>query len=259
MIQVKDLTKNFGEKEILRHMSFTIRRGEVLGLLGHNGAGKTTTLRLLATILTPSGGEIVVCDQQLSMERDKNSFKRRLGYVPDEPFLFPYLTGREMLYFIGSLHRLESETIKVKTENLAETFEIHSSLDQLVKTYSRGMKRKLSLIASLLNDPLYWFLDEPTESLDPIAVHVLKDLIVSFKRTNRAVLLSTHQLALAEELCDRVVILYEGRMVFEGTITSLRKQTRSEVSSLEEIYFDLFGNRSRSSFDQHSFNLGRIS
>ncbi|MGD0308576.1 MAG: ABC transporter ATP-binding protein [Acidobacteriota bacterium] len=219
MIRVRDLTKHFGRKAALNGISFTLHPGEVLALLGHNGAGKTTTLRLITTLLDPTSG---------SIDRPAN-FKLQIGFLPDEPFLFDYLTGREMLHFTASLYRVSAEDIRRRTEFYLRMFELQKVADQLIVSYSRGMRRKISLIGSLLHDPIYWLLDEPTESLDPVAIRNLKDLIASRKREDKAVLISTHQLAIAEAVSDRLVVLNQGSIVFEGPLHALE-------TPLEDFY-----------------------
>jgi ABC-2 type transport system ATP-binding protein len=234
LIHLKNIRKCFGTAEALKGVSFTIRPGEVLGLLGHNGAGKTTTLRLIATLLDPTDGVI---------ERPPD-FKRLLGFFQDNPFLFDYLTGREMLYFMASLYKVPRETIQPRVQSFLSLLELDGRANQLIATYSRGMRRKISLAGSLLHDPSYWLLDEPTEALDPVAIRILKNLITERRLAHGAVVLSTHQLVLAEEQCDRLVILDHGRKVFEGTLAELRSYAPNH-SSLEDIYIQLVGGRNR--------------
>lgn len=225
MIRLVEVTKRFGTKEALTQACFSLQRGEVLGLIGHNGAGKTTTLRLMAGILTPSQGEIY---------RPAN-FKSEIGYLRDEPFVFDYLTGREMLYFIAALYQLPRRAVQPRVQYFLQLFGLERQADHLIKTYSRGMRRKTALIGAILHNPTYWLLDEPTESLDPAAIRVLKDLVRSGRAENRAILVSTHQLAFAESLCDRVVMLNRGAVVCDGPLHELRMPS-GERSSLEDIY-----------------------
>lgn len=228
MIRLAHVTKMFGRKEALKHLDFSLDRGEIVGLIGHNGAGKTTALRLMAGILDPSEG---------SIQRPEN-YQALLGYLPDEPFAFDYLTAVEMLYFVAALYQLPKDLVQPKIEYYLQLFELEPQADHLIKTYSRGMKRKTALIGSLLHEPAYWLLDEPTESLDPVAIRNLKDLIKSARNANRGVVVSSHQLPLVETLCDRLVILNRGSVIFNGTMVELRARVTSP-DSLEDIYFSL--------------------
>jgi len=228
MIQLSDVTRRFGCKEVLRSLNFELRPGEVSGLLGHNGAGKTTTLRLITGLLGPSAGSI-------SRPPD---FKRSMGFLPDEPFLFDYLTGREMLYFMGALYGLPRTAIRERVQRLLGLFELDREADQLLKAYSRGMRRKVSLIGSILHDPEYWLLDEPTESLDPLAVKNLKDLVRLRRSRGGAILISTHQLPLVESLCDRMLVLHHGNLIFDGSMEQMQSVVNGR-STLEEVYLHL--------------------
>jgi ABC-2 type transport system ATP-binding protein len=228
LIRLMQVTKRFGAKEALRQVDLTLDRGEIVGLIGHNGAGKTTTLRLMAGIVDLSEGAI---------QRPQN-FKAEVGYLPDEPFAFDYLTGEEMLHFIASLYRLPKDAVQEQIRYYLKLLELDNQAGRLIKTYSRGMKRKTALIGSLLHKPAYWLLDEPTESLDPVAIRVLKDLIRNARAENRGVMISTHQLPLAESLCDRLVILNRGSVAFAGSMDELRSNAASDAS-LEDIYFSL--------------------
>jgi len=227
LIRLAQVTKRFGDREALRRVDLALQRGEVVALIGHNGAGKTTTLRLMAGLLDPSEGTI---------QRPEN-FKAEMGYLPDEPFAFDYLTGWEMLCFIASLYRLPKDEVQPRIRHYLKLFELDKQADRLIKTYSRGMKRKTALIGSLLHRPAYWLLDEPAESLDPVALRNLKELIRDARSKHRGIMVSTHDLFLAESLCDRLVILRSGSVVFSGTMDDLR--ARAAATSLEEIYFNL--------------------
>lgn len=234
MITIQRLSKSYGRKEALRDVHFTIRRGEALALLGHNGAGKTTTLRLLCGLLQPSGGSIESSDPLAPP-----ACKAGLGFVADEPVMFDYLSGNEMVHFVGALYRLQQEEIDERAAGYFQRFEMNGTRNGLIRSYSRGMRQKTALIASLIHDPHYWFLDEPDRALDPVAMKTLKDLIQQFKAENKAVVISTHRLDVAESVCDRMAILNEGTTLFEGDMKELRTMTGMECSTLEEIYVRL--------------------
>ncbi len=232
MIQLSQVTKRFGRKEALKSITFELKPGEVVGLLGHNGAGKTTTLRLMIGLLDPSTG---------SISRPSN-FRSATGYLPDQPFLFEYLTGREMLNFVAALYGIPLPVAEQRLCSLLSSFEMEPQADRLLKGYSRGMRRKISLIGSVLHDPLYWLLDEPTESLDPVAVKTLKDLITMRRNRGGAVMISTHNLAVAESLCDRILVLHEGSLLLSGTMGTLGAMGRSTVC-LEDLYIRLLSSQ----------------
>ncbi len=234
MITIKNLVKSYGKKQALRNVAFSIHRGEALALLGHNGAGKTTTLRLLCGLLLPDSGRIESSD---SMAPPAN--KDDLGFVSDEPILFDYLTGNEMVHFVGTLYRQTRKEIDERAARYFQFFEMNGTRNGLIRSYSRGMRQKTALIASLIHDPHYWFLDEPDRALDPVAMKTLKDLIQQFKSENKAVVISTHRLDVAESVCDRMAILNEGTTLFEGDMKELRTMTGMECSTLEEIYVRL--------------------
>ncbi len=228
MIRLLEVSKRFGNKDALRRISLTLNRGEVLGLLGRDGAGKSTTLRILSGIIRPTAGEIV----------RPPDFQIKVGYLPDEPFAFDYLTGREMLSFKASLHQIPREATQPKIRNYLQLFGMETQADSLIKTYSRCMRRKTALIGSLMSDPAYWILDEPTESLDPKTIQVLEDLITSGRAGRRAILMSTRNLPFAESVCDRLILLNRGNMAFHGTPDELRARRRV-TSALEDICFQL--------------------
>ncbi len=232
MIQLSQVTKQFGCKEALKSVTFELTPGEVVGLLGHNGAGKTTTLRLMIGLLDPSAGSIT---------RPAN-FRSVTGYLPDQPFLFEYLTGREMLEFMAALYGLPRLETEQRLRNLLSSFEMEMHADRLLKGYSRGMRRKISLIGSILHEPVYWLLDEPTESLDPVAVKTLKDLIRMRRNQGGAIMISTHNLAVAESLCDRILVLHEGSLLLSSTMVQLRVSGKG-APCLEDLYTRLLSGR----------------
>jgi ABC-2 type transport system ATP-binding protein len=246
MIRLNSLHVRYGRTEALKGVRFDVHRGEILGVLGHNGAGKTTTLRTLCGLITPVSGGVEILDPSIADSPDRMEFKLRLGFCPDEPFQFPYLSGREMLSFMGSLYRMDPAAMNSRIDALLARLTLTTDANRMIHSYSRGMKRKLAIAGSILHEPDYWILDEPAESLDPVALHNFKRLAREVRDLNRAVVISTHQLSLAETLCDRLVILHQGATVFDGSIESLKRTVFAEVSSLEEIYFSLFGNMANS-------------
>ncbi len=236
MIHIRNLVKRFGSsREVLKGLSFDVRRGEALGLLGPGGAGKTTVMRVLATVLDPTTGSVEVDDADIPVLPARRGFKARIGYLPDDPFVFDYLTGREMLYSMATLYQVPHEDIAARASYYLRMMEMDRYADDLMRTYSRGMQRKISLIGSVLHQPLYWFLDEPTEALDPSAVRHLKGLVQRARMQHRSVVVATRNLAVAESMCDRFVILDRGAIFYDGKASELGLRTAAPVS-LEDVF-----------------------
>ena len=223
MLCMRSCNQRFGRQMALEDLSFCLRRGEIVGLIGDNGSGKTTTLRLLANILEPTAGNIQLQDPEIPATRDRSGFMARMGFLPDEPLLFDYLTGTEMLGFVGSLYRIPTETVKSRSERYLNLFRIFADRDQLLGTYSRGTRRKLSIILSILHKPAYWFLDEPTGTLDPLAVRLLAKLLHLHRRNGGSALVSSHDLRFLEPLCNRLLVLEKGRLIFDGPLDAMRR------------------------------------
>jgi len=221
MIFVRELVKNFGDRAVLRGVTFDIRRGESLAVLGDHDAGKTTLLRLLCGILEPTGGQIELADPDIPILPHGRGFKARVGYFPAEPFLFEYLTGREMLHFIATLYHVPREEAAGRVDYYLRMMNFDGDADRIMKEYTPGMRRKVSLIGSLLHHPLYWFLDEPTDGLDPAAARTLTELVARMKEQGRAVVLCTRRAPMAKEVCDRVLILRRGSVAFDGAAGDL--------------------------------------
>jgi ABC-2 type transport system ATP-binding protein len=240
MILVRELVKNFGTRNVLKGLSFDIRRGEVLALLGEPGAGKTTTLRLLCNILEPTTGRVEIADPDIPVLPDGRGFKARVGYFPAEPFLFEYLTGREMLYFIATLYHVRREEADLRVDYYLRMLNLSGEADRLLKHCTRGVRRKISLVGSVLHQPLYWFLDDPAEALDAAAVTSLKALICCMKAEGRGVMICTDQPDFAMEVCDRVLVLRHGEVEFCGSTAELRVRVEG-AAELKGVYRALSG------------------
>jgi ABC-2 type transport system ATP-binding protein len=236
MIQTHGLAKRYGDFEAVADLNLQVGRGELFGLLGPNGAGKTTTIRMLMGILQASAGS--ACIDGLDCFTDRIEVKRRVGYAPDEPIFYDYLRGREILQFAGEMHGLTDQQIEARTRPLLQRLELADAAEEFAVNYSRGMKKKLGLIAALLHDPALLILDEPTSGLDPAGTRTLHELLQEMTAAGKTVFYSTHLLDHAEKLCDRVGIVYRGRLALAGTLAELRGHG-AEGSSLEEIYFDV--------------------
>uniref|UniRef100_A0A832I7J7 ABC transporter ATP-binding protein n=1 Tax=Eiseniibacteriota bacterium TaxID=2212470 RepID=A0A832I7J7_UNCEI len=234
-LEVHGLVRRYGRVTAVDGLSFRVRPGEILGFLGPNGAGKTTTLRVCAGLLRPDAGEVRIAGVPLA--REPLAARARVGLVPDEPFLYERLSAREFFDFVAALYGVPAMTAARRAEALIERFELAGVADQLVESYSLGMRRKTSVIAALLHDPPLLMLDEPLNGLDPRGARALKDLLRERAAAGGGVLVSTHLLDVAERLCDRVLILHHGRTRAEGTFDELRG-ARADAT-LEDVFLAL--------------------
>jgi len=239
-ISCRQLRKSFGDFEVLRGIDLEVERGELFGFLGPNGAGKTTTIRVLTGLLLPSAGIVEVAGYDVV--RRPQEVKRRVGYVPDRAFLYPKLTAREFLEFVGHLYQLEVGRVERVSGPLLERFELSEWTDDLIEAYSHGMRQKLALIAALIHEPEILVIDEPMIGLDPRSARVMKTLLAELVESGRTVFLSTHTLQVAEELCSRVAIVQKGLVVARGTLDELRRQTMADQGSLEAVFLRLTEN-----------------
>jgi ABC-2 type transport system ATP-binding protein len=237
MIEFDHVTRTYGQKPAVTDLSLSISRGELFALLGPNGAGKTTTIKMLVGLLRPSRGTVRICGHDLVKET--RSAHLHTGYVPDEPTLYDKLTGREFLWFIADMFGMPRHAAEQKIDREVEHFELAEFADDLTESYSLGMKQRLVFAAALLHDPDVLVLDEPMVGLDPRSVRIVKDLLRAKTREGLTVFMSTHTLAMAEEMADRVGIMVRGQLRFLGTIVELREQMAVETTSLENLYLEL--------------------
>lgn len=239
MIEVDGLTRLYGDFVAVSGLSFTVRPGEVMGLVGPNGAGKTTTLRCLAGVIPATRGELRICGFDLS--RDPLAAKQRLAYFPDEPRLFDYLTVWQHLNFIARVYQVRDYE-RLGRQLLAE-LELAEKADKLPGELSRGMKQKLAIACGLLHSPQVMFLDEPLTGLDPLGIRRMKDTIVRRAGTGVAIIVSSHLLHLVEELCSHILILKNGQMVVHGALAEVRRRFAESApdASLETLFLRATG------------------
>ena len=238
-IEVSGLTKLYGDFTAVNELSFSVRPGEVIGLVGPNGAGKTTTLRCLAGIIPPTRGAVQICGFDLA--RQPIEAKRRLAFFSDEPRLFDYLTVSQHLTFVARIYGVAGYE---ETERLLlEELEIADKADKLPVELSRGMKQKLAIACGLLHAPKVIFFDEPLTGLDPIGIRRMKDSILKRARDGAAILISSHLLHLLEEVCSHVLILKNGRKVIDGSLAEVRERFSEESGggNLEDVFFRATG------------------
>lgn len=238
LIKTSHLVKRFGDKAAVDDVTFQVNSGEIFGFLGPNGAGKTTTIKMIVGLLQPSEGLVTVGGYDVV--KQPVQAKAACGYVPDEPNLYAKLTARELLRFVGDLYGLDRAQSARRTEELLRLFALTEAGDETTDSYSHGMKQKTSLAAALVHDPKVLILDEPTVGLDPKSARLIKDLLRQMAERGAAVMLSTHILEIAENMCDRIGIINRGKLVASGTMEELRQLGQGE-SSLEDIFLGLTG------------------
>jgi len=237
MIEVLGLHKTFGTKEAVHDLTLRIAPGEVYAFLGPNGAGKTTTIKCIAGLLLPTAGRVLVSGRD--MATDPIEAKRRLAYVPDTPFLYERLSGREFLSFVGAMHGMNPAALDTEICRWEKTFEMASWLDRLAKEYSHGMRQRVVLASALLHRPDALVIDEPMVALDPKSARLLKQIFRQEAERRASVFVSTHDLAVAEEIADRIGIIREGRLIAEATVSDLR--ARFPGQTMEDIFLNLTG------------------
>src|SRR5947209_2959103 len=239
IIQASGLTKRFGKLVAVGGVTLEVEAGQVFGFLGPNGAGKTTTIRMLTGLVRPSSGAALVAGFDVTSE--PREVKRRVGYLAETPYLYPKLTGREFLAFMGGLYEVPPALARPRAERLLSLVELAQKAGGLVETYSHGMRQKLALAGAMLHEPPVLFLDEPTSGLDPRSARLVKDLLAGLVARGHTVFLSTHVLEIAEHLCHRVGIIDHGRVIATGTLDELRLQAHREGDSLEDIFLQMTG------------------
>ncbi|NNN05322.1 MAG: ABC transporter ATP-binding protein [Elusimicrobia bacterium] len=240
MIEIEGLVKRFGEHTAVAGLDLTVAPGEIFGFLGPNGAGKTTTVKLITGLLKPTAGRVRVVGHDVA--EDPIAAKRAMGLVPDEPFVYPKLTGAEYLRFVGELYGARLDEMKRRVPELLEMFELGPWGGELLESYSHGMRQKLVLAGILLHEPKVLVLDEPMVGLDPKSGRLVKDIFRRLARRGTTIFMCTHVLEIAEKLCDRVGIMIEGRMIACGTLAELQAQGRGGGGTdLESIFLGLTG------------------
>jgi ABC-2 type transport system ATP-binding protein len=235
MLEVRGLTKRYSGIPVVRDVSFTIRRGEILGYLGPNGAGKSTTVKVLIGLLDATSGSVELDGQ--NVRADMKAFQRRIGYVPEEPHLYPHLSGREYLQLAGRLRGLPRRVLEPRMDELLRLIGLWPDRDSAMASYSKGMRQKILLMAALIHDPELLILDEPFSGLDVNASMILRSLLGSFARRGKMVLYSSHVLEVVEKVCDTVLILNKGQVVAHDSVAHLRDLLSK--SSLEGVFTQL--------------------
>ncbi|MGE3536364.1 MAG: ABC transporter ATP-binding protein [Candidatus Tectimicrobiota bacterium] len=239
MITLAHLRKHYGSLVAVKDLTLHIEAGEFFGFLGPNGAGKTTTIKMLVGLLKPSSGSATIAGYDV--QRAPQEAKRQLGFIPDRPFLYEKLSGREFLRFVADLHALDERAARARGEDLLAMFELTAWGDELIESYSHGMRQKLVMCGALLHHPRVLVVDEPMVGLDPKGARLVKRLLRGLCDRGTTIFMSTHTLEVAEQMCDRIGIIQAGELVALGTKDELRQMVQHEVSRLEDIFLQLTG------------------
>jgi len=242
MIRTMGLTKRFGTTAAVDDLNIEVRQGEFFSFLGPNGAGKTTTIRMLVGLLKPTRGRALIGGFDIG--RDHIAAKRLIGYIPDHPYLYEKLTGREFLAFVAGLYGIRDREARMKADRLMDLFGIAETAHDLIEDYSHGMRQKLSFCAAFIHDPQVVIVDEPWVGLDPRSIRFIKDYLRTRTRDGLTVFMSTHTLAIAEEISDRICIIDGGRLVTVGTVDAV--MASRAAGSLEDVFLAITGDEDQS-------------
>lgn len=237
MIKLVQVTKRFGSFTAVDNLSLEVKKGEFYGFLGPNGAGKTTTIKMMTGLFTPTSGSIIISGYDVVKEPLKA--KLSTGYIPDQPYLYEKLTGREFLFFSGGLYKIPYEHLTQRVEEVVKQLEIGSWLDRRAEDYSQGMRQRIAIASALLHNPSVIIVDEPLIGLDPRSAHIVKEVFKQKSEEGVSIFMSTHSLPVAEELCDRIGIIKDGRLIFEESIELLKQHTTPLDGKLESLFLEL--------------------
>jgi ABC-2 type transport system ATP-binding protein len=237
VIELKNLTKLYGSLRAVHQLNLSVGEGEIFGFIGPNGAGKTTTIRMMGGVILPTQGEILI--DGISMTADPVEAKMRIGFIPDRPFLYEKLTGMEFLKFTADLFHVEKDFFEEKSEVILKMFSLLDRADELIESYSHGMKQRLIIGAAVLHDPRVIIVDEPMVGLDPAGIKLVKDLFRRLAGNGTTLFLSTHSLEVAEDLCHRIGIIHRGSLIATGSLDELRQIARVQESDLEALFLKL--------------------
>ncbi len=240
MLEIKNLTKKFGDKVAVGNIDLSVKSGEIYGFLGPNGAGKTTTIKMIVGMLMPDGGSISV--DGIDAINDDVEAKRQIAYVPDSPEIYDIMTGRQYLNFIADVFELSDEERNKQIDRYAEVFEMKENLDVMIAGYSHGMKQKIVIMGALIHSPKLLILDEPMVGLDAKSSFRLKEIMRALADEGRTVFFSTHVMEVAENLCDRIGIINRGKIIAVGTLDEI-KAAAKDTGSLEKIFLELTDDR----------------
>ncbi|GIW87283.1 MAG: ABC transporter [Isosphaeraceae bacterium] len=236
LVELRGVTKVYGSRRVVDHLDLDLHAGELFAFLGPNGAGKTTTIKMVCGLLHPTSGTVRIA----GVPATSAAARARIAYIPDQPYLYNKLTGREFIRFVVEMYGIDRRRAATRTAELIETFELGSYIDELCETYSHGMRQRVVFAAALVHEPDVLVVDEPLVGLDPRSARIVKDVFLSQARSGVAVLMSTHLLAIAEELADTIGIIHQGRLLARGSLDELRARA-PDSGSLEDLFLRLTG------------------
>ena len=240
MIELKSLTKKYGDYTAVDDLNLSVQKGEIFGFIGPNGAGKTTTIKMIGGILAPSAGTVKITGIDIQQEPEKA--KGKIGFIPDRPYLYEKLTGLEFLKFTADLYGVPDDIFSQKAQQNLEMFSLADWSDELIESYSHGMKQRLIMSAALLHDPEVIIVDEPMVGLDPMAILMVKDLFQRLAQKGVTVFMSTHTLAVAEDICERIGVINKGQLIASGTTADLQREANITDADLEQVFMNLTSN-----------------
>ncbi|MFZ4354106.1 ABC transporter ATP-binding protein [Enterococcus gallinarum] len=236
-LQVENVTGGYTQLPVLKNIDFSIADGELVGLIGLNGAGKSTTIKEIIGLLQPHTGKITI--NGLSLKEDPQAYRKQIGYIPETPSLYEELTLKEHIEVTAMAYDIPKDVALQRAERLLKTFRMENKLDWFPANFSKGMKQKVMVLCAFLIEPSLYIIDEPFLGLDPLAINALLELMNEMKQTGASILMSTHILATAEKYCDKFILLHNGEIRAQGTLSQLQSQFGAEGASLDELYLAL--------------------
>ncbi|OGF44878.1 MAG: ABC transporter [Candidatus Firestonebacteria bacterium RIFOXYC2_FULL_39_67] len=239
MIKIDGVTKKYGSFTAVDNLNLDIKKGEIFGFLGPNGAGKTTTLKMMSGLLKINTGKITIGGHDITA--NPIEVKKIIGFIPDRPYIYEKLTGKEFLDFIAGIYHLEYDKKESKIKNLLQLFELDKWGDELIESYSLGMKQKIVMAGNILHDPDVYIVDEPMVGLDPKSAKIVKEIFIDLGKSGKTLFISTHSLEIVESLCDTIGIIMNGKIIAKGTIKEVKEMAKTEKSGLEDIFLSLTG------------------
>ncbi len=237
MLKLEVVTKNFGSFLAVKDISVHLKSGEFFGFLGPNGAGKTTTIKMICGLLAPTSGKILI--DGIDLNKHPVDAKKLIGYIPDQPYLYDKLTGREFLLFSGGLYGLSGNKLKNKIEEVVSLLNISEWLSRRTEEYSQGMKQRVVIASAILHEPKLLLVDEPMIGLDPQSVLIVKNVFKSQAKLGTTIVMSTHSMHVAEEICNRIGVMKNGELIFNDSLSALNTFRDQEYSNLESFFIEL--------------------